>query len=52
MVLEVEFRFWWGMMYAPSGAGWRVGVAREKLSSMRWMDVRYALDEARPWERA
>ncbi len=40
------------MIYAPSGAGWRVGVVREKLSSKCWMDVRYALAEVNPWERA
>ncbi len=34
------------------GAGRRVGVAREKLSSMRWMEVRNVLDAARPLERA
>ncbi len=39
-------------MYEPSGAGWRVVEAREKLSSMRWMEVRNALDAVRPWERA
>ncbi len=50
--MVVEFLFWWGMIYAPSGAGWRVGVVREKLSSMRLIDVRYALAEANPWERA
>jgi hypothetical protein len=36
----------------PYGAGWSVVVAREKLSSMRWMFVRNELDVARPWNRA
>ncbi len=44
--------FWWGMMCDPSGARWRVVVARENLSSMRWMFVRNDLDVARPWDRA
>ena len=52
VVLVVVFRFWWGMMYEPSGAGWRVGVAREKLSSMRWIEVRNALDAFSPREMA
>ncbi len=52
VVLAVEFRFWWGIMYEPSGAGWRVGVAREKLSSMRWIEVRNALDAFSPREMA
>ena len=28
------------------------GAVREKLSSMRWIVVRNALDAVRPWERA
>ena len=39
-------------MYEPSGAGWRVVGARTKLSSMRCMEVRNALDADRPSERA
>ena len=40
------------MMYEPSGAGWRLVVAREKLSSMRWMEVRNVLDAVRPSVKA
>ncbi len=39
-------------MYEPSGAGRRVGVAREKLSLMRCMEVRYVFDAVRPLVRA
>ena len=52
MVLEVEFRFWWGMRYDPSGAGCKVVGASRKLSLLRWIVVRKAWDASRPRERA
>ena len=52
MVLAVEFRFWWGMRYDPSGAGCREVGASRKLSWLRWIVVRKALEASRPRERA
>ncbi len=40
------------MMYEPFGAGRRLGVAREKLSVDRWMEIRNVSEALRPSRRA